>query len=332
MSSPYLILIRVGSMIPLVKPLEIRNFESSSYQARSNESIWCAHNPPPLRTHYECVFSPPYDKLEKDLCACHCDKYPSSLQREQLEQMFLRNQYPLPELTDFATRSVAQLSYLYSLKLAWMDCHELKLMGDLLSIDILNLEELMVLCGVNHSLKGVLVLWSQNFRWGEDDFSGAGSGVLICRLLSLGNRGHEVSLATSTRYPFDWSGVIPPKCMVPHFSFILSKFSPSLVRRLHLLQSPRKNNRKVEAERIVSSQPQLRVLVLSFENRTFCSEEHKLIHGHTSILVDQSQHLSSEKQVDVVEVVTEKVFVAINHAVVGDDLAKRKIGVVEVVS
>ncbi|GJR33083.1 hypothetical protein Tco_1109315 [Tanacetum coccineum] len=33
MSSLYFIVNRFGSMIPLVKPLEIRNFESSSYQA-----------------------------------------------------------------------------------------------------------------------------------------------------------------------------------------------------------------------------------------------------------------------------------------------------------
>ncbi|GKF23605.1 hypothetical protein Tco_0075927, partial [Tanacetum coccineum] len=33
MSSLYLIVNRVGSMVPLVKPLDIRNFESSSYHA-----------------------------------------------------------------------------------------------------------------------------------------------------------------------------------------------------------------------------------------------------------------------------------------------------------
>ncbi|GJZ70987.1 hypothetical protein Tco_0634838 [Tanacetum coccineum] len=33
MSSPYLIMNRVGLIVPLVKPLDIRKFESSSYQA-----------------------------------------------------------------------------------------------------------------------------------------------------------------------------------------------------------------------------------------------------------------------------------------------------------
>ncbi|GKD01362.1 hypothetical protein Tco_1171636 [Tanacetum coccineum] len=33
MSSPYLIVNRVGSMVPLVKPLDIRKFESLSYHA-----------------------------------------------------------------------------------------------------------------------------------------------------------------------------------------------------------------------------------------------------------------------------------------------------------
>ncbi|GJZ98788.1 hypothetical protein Tco_0671241 [Tanacetum coccineum] len=33
MSSPYLIVNKVGSIVPLVKPLDIRNVESSSYQA-----------------------------------------------------------------------------------------------------------------------------------------------------------------------------------------------------------------------------------------------------------------------------------------------------------
>ncbi|GKF41787.1 hypothetical protein Tco_0125129, partial [Tanacetum coccineum] len=33
MSSPYLIVNSVGSIVPLEEPLDIKNFESSSYQA-----------------------------------------------------------------------------------------------------------------------------------------------------------------------------------------------------------------------------------------------------------------------------------------------------------
>ncbi|GJR02352.1 hypothetical protein Tco_1434308 [Tanacetum coccineum] len=81
MSSLYIIVNRVGSMVPLVEPLDIRKFESSSYHA-----LGACFNP------YRAFLR----RLEKT-CMQHMRRKSKQLPSEQLEQMIPLNQYPLPE-------------------------------------------------------------------------------------------------------------------------------------------------------------------------------------------------------------------------------------------
>nr|GEW27919.1 reverse transcriptase domain-containing protein [Tanacetum cinerariifolium] len=65
MSSSYLIVKRVGSMVPLVKPLDARNFESSSYHA-----LRACFNPYRAFSRFEETFGEAWERFKEMLRAC----------------------------------------------------------------------------------------------------------------------------------------------------------------------------------------------------------------------------------------------------------------------
>ncbi|GJR16100.1 hypothetical protein Tco_0798752 [Tanacetum coccineum] len=122
MSSPYLIKNGVGSMVPLVRPLDIRKFESSSYQALGAR------------------FNPYRAFLRRSTCI-------ASIHAESaIASLIFFGSAVLTVSANIHFQDLLQVVVLFAL--ASMDFHKLEIMGDLLSIGV-QIDEVGRMCGVS---------------------------------------------------------------------------------------------------------------------------------------------------------------------------------------